>query len=346
MTEIKAIEWVDGKVRLIDQAKLPLEEAYLETSDYQVVAAAIKTLQIRGAPAIGVAAAFGLALAALGSRAGSTDDLMEDLRHAREVLAKTRPTAINLFWALDRVMAKAQGNRSLSVGVVRKLVVEEAVEIDRENGQVNRTMGAIGQELIQDGDSIMTYCNAGALACGEYGTALGVVRAGWEAGKKVTVFSCETRPFLQGARLTTWELEKLGIPCVLIVDGAAGFHMAQGKVDKVILGADRIAVNGDTANKIGSYSLAVLAGAHKIPFYVVAPLSTVDFGIGSGAEIPIEERPADEVTTCAGRRSAPKSVSVSNPTFDVTPAALVTAIISEKGIARPPFEESLSKWRP
>lgn len=342
--EIKAIEWIDGKVKLIDQTKLPLEEVYVETSDYQVVAEAIKTLKIRGAPAIGIAAAFGLALAARKSTAKTSSDLLKDLEQAKKMLAETRPTAVNLFWALDRMMKKATENAMLGIEELKELLIREAQEINRENTAVNREMGQIGQELIKDGDNVLTYCNAGALACGEYGTALGVVRAAWEKGKKITVYACETRPFLQGARLTTWELQKLGIPCTLIVDGAAGFLMAQGKVDKVILGADRIAANGDTANKIGSYSLAVLAKEHGIPFYVVAPLSTLDLTIQSGKEIPIEERSAEEVTIFRGQQIAPTGVSVSNPSFDVTPGELISAIISERGIAYPPFKESIERW--
>ncbi|MFZ3062685.1 MAG: S-methyl-5-thioribose-1-phosphate isomerase [Actinomycetota bacterium] len=338
---IKTIEWTDGTVRLIDQTRLPLEEVFVDCADYQCIAEAIKTMKIRGAPAIGVAAAFGLALAAYSSGAGSSSEVLEDVKKARSVLAETRPTAANLFWALDRVVKRADENVGADVDKLRNIVIEEAIRIAEEDRETNERMGAIGQELISDGDNILTHCNTGALAASEYGTALGVVRAAWDRGTKIRVYACETRPLLQGARLTAWELKKLGIPAVLIVDGAAGYFMSQGKIDKVFVGADCVTSNGDTANKIGTYSLAVLARENNIPFYVVSPVSTIDINLKSGQEIIIEDRPDEEVTRIMDCRIAPEGFEVANPSFDVTPAGLITAIVTEKGIAYPPYTSSL-----
>jgi methylthioribose-1-phosphate isomerase len=339
--QLKTIEWVDGTVRLIDQTRLPLEEVFVKCVDYQCIAEAIKAMKIRGAPAIGVAAAFGLALAARRSNARSSSELLEDVRRARLVLAETRPTAANLFWALDRVVKKAEENKQAGMDQLKDIIVQEAIGIADEDRQTNQQMGAVGQELISDGDNILTHCNTGALAASEYGTALGVVRAAWDRGKKVRVYACETRPLLQGARLTAWELQKLGIPAVLIIDGAAGYFMSRGEIDKVLVGADCVTSNGDTANKIGTYCLAVLARENKIPFYVVSPVSTIDLNLKSGEEIIIEDRPGEEVTRLMCCLIAPEGFEVANPSFDVTPAGLITAIVTEKGIAYPPYTTSL-----
>ncbi len=342
--KLRAIEWIDGQVRLIDQSKLPLKTVYIETGDFKDVARAIKELKIRGAPAIGLAAAYGLAMVASNSKAEKVHDLVEELDAASVILAQTRPTAVNLFWALDRIMNKASANKNISVERLKEMIIQEAIDIDRENEESDRKLGQIGQKLVDDGDSILTYCNAGFLATGGYGSALGVVRAAFESGKEVQVFACETRPVLQGARLTTWELQRLGIPVTLIVDGAVGYLMSQGKVNIVFVGADRIALNGDTANKIGTYNVAVLAKEHGVPFYVVAPDSTFDFSINTGGDIPVEERPDEEVIYFSGKQVASSDTNVWNPCFDITPGGLITAIISEGGILNPPYTESLKHY--
>lgn len=334
---VRTIEYRDGSVRLIDQTKLPLTEEFIECRDYQCLAEAIKNLRIRGAPAIGVAAAFGVVLGILPQKAENSEQLLAHLEKVAADLAATRPTAVNLFWALERMKQKAAEVAHLGPEDIKKTLEREAIQMLAEDEEANRKLGSFGATLIESGERIMTHCNAGALATGAYGTALGVIRAAFEEGKKIQVYSCETRPLLQGARLTTWELLKEGIPVTLITDGMAGSVMQKGMVDKVIVGADRIAANGDAANKIGTYGLAVLAASHKIPFYVAAPTSTIDFALKSGDQIPIEERDAAEVVSFGDQQVAPSGVSVYNPAFDVTPAKLIAGIVTEKGIAAQPY---------
>ena len=337
------IEWTDGKVVMIDQRKLPLEESYFECRSEEEVARAIETMVIRGAPAIGIAAAYGIALGILNT--SPREDLDRAFERIVKRLSGTRPTARNLFWALERMRRVYKESRLLPCGALGLRLLREAQAIDAEDLEVNKRIGAFGRELIRDEDSVLTHCNAGGLATAGYGTAIGVIRAAIEQGKKVHVFVDETRPFFQGARLTVWELHKLGIPATLITDSMAGWLMKNGAVNQVVSGADRIARNGDAANKIGTYSLAVLAKHHGIPFSVAAPLNTFDFDLATGAAIPIEERPADEVRRAGGCPITLPDVAVRNPAFDVTPAKLISAIISEKGIARPPYIRSLKAWR-
>ena len=339
---MRTIEWCEDKVRMIDQTRLPLHVQFIECSSHEEVAAAIRNMQIRGAPAIGVAAAFGVALAALRSPAASREELLQHLEEAVALLASTRPTAVNLFWALERMKAVAEGVGG-SADDVRSRLVTEAKKMAEEDIDCNRRIGAWGSQFINDGDAILTHCNAGALATVGYGTALGVIRSAWEQGKKLHVFADETRPVLQGARLTAWELMQDGIPVTLITDNMAGYLMQQGRVSSVIVGADRIAANGDVANKIGTYSLAVLARAHGIPFYVAAPTSSIDLSLETGRSIVIEERSPDEVVRFGTCRVAPEGVNVLNPAFDMTPADLITAIITENGVALPPFQEALRR---
>ena len=336
------IDWQDGKVVMIDQRRLPLEEVYLEFSDEEGVARAIETMVIRGAPAIGVAAAYGVALGLLRAKPGDDLDRRVDEIVAR--LARTRPTAVNLFWALERMKRVYAENPGLPAAEAGRRLVLEAQAIEREDVETNRRIGAHGSDLIKDGDAVLTHCNAGALATAGYGTALGVIRAAFEQGKKFRVFADETRPILQGARLTVWELDRLGVPVTLITDNMAGWLMKKGEISLAVTGADRIARNGDAANKIGTYSVAVLARHHGLPFYVAAPLSTFDFRLRTGAGIPIEERPAREVREAAGCPITLPHIPVRNPAFDVVPARLVTAIVSERGIARPPYRVSLAAW--
>lgn len=340
-----SICWDDNKVRLLDQRRLPQEEIYLDITDYHDVIEAIRTLAIRGAPAIGVAAAMG---AALGALALDTEDPQEFQTRFGEIcreIAQARPTAVNLFWALDRMQRVAQEHAAAPVTEVKQRLVAEAQMMLKEDDTTNRRLAQHGQVVIHDGHRVLTHCNTGALATGAYGTALGVMRAAWEAGKRFSVWVDETRPLLQGARLTTWELGKLGIPYTLIPDGAAATLMRQGRVDLVILGADRIAGNGDTANKIGTYSLAVLARHHGIPFYVAAPLSTFDFALTDGSQIPVEERDPEEVTRLYGQEVTPRAAPALNLAFDVTPNELISGIITEKGLAKPPYASSLKPWK-
>jgi methylthioribose-1-phosphate isomerase len=338
---LATIRWEDDAVLLIDQRILPAREEYVACRDPEAVARAIKDMVVRGAPAIGVTAAMGIALGLKQSGETGEAGLRKRLSELSALMAATRPTAVNLFWAIDRMKRKfeelvAQGADAVGAGMV-----EEALEILREDIELNRRMGAHGAKLIADGARVLTHCNAGALATAGYGTALGVLRAAVEAGKRIHVYADETRPFLQGARLTAWELAKDGIPVTLITDNMAGHFMARGEIDVVVLGSDRIAANGDVANKIGTYSVAVLAKEHGLPFYAVAPTSTFDLTIASGKDIPIEERSPEEVTHVAGVRVAPGGIAVRNPAFDVTPNHLVTAIVCENGVARAPFTESL-----
>ncbi|MBI3655245.1 MAG: S-methyl-5-thioribose-1-phosphate isomerase [Acidobacteria bacterium] len=338
---IKTIEWTEAGVVMIDQRSLPSDELYHVCRTHEEVAEAIRTMVIRGAPAIGVAAAMGIALGVqnLATAPPADMDLAFDL--ICRTLATTRPTAVNLFWAIDRMKRVFQRQRSKSIHEVAQLLRAEALAICQEDIAANRQMGAHGQILIPDGAHVLTHCNAGALATAGYGTALGVLRAAVSAGKRLLVYVDETRPFLQGARLTAWELMKDNIPVRLITDNMAGHFMKKGEIDHVIVGADRIAANGDVANKIGTYMVAVLAQAHRLPFYVAAPISTVDLSISNGDQIPIEERQPAEVTDFRGVRVAPYNVAVANPAFDVTPAAYIHAIITEQEIAWPPFEKSL-----
>ena len=338
----QTIEWTPADtVRLIDQRRLPVEEVYVECRDFAGVAHAIRTMQIRGAPAIGVAGAMALALGAKAIQADSFDEFIEELSRKGEELLRTRPTAVNLAWGIERMMRCAEKNKDLPVPAIVQALIQEARAIREEDIRGNRAMGQHGKEFIPDGAAILTHCNAGALATAGYGTALGVIRAAHAAGRRLSVWVDETRPFLQGARLTAWELLQDGIPVTLIADNMAGHMMQRSRVDLVIVGADRIARNGDVANKIGTYSLAVLAKEHGIPFYVAAPISTLDLSLKGGEEIPIEERSPEEVTTWAGIQTAPAGISAANPVFDVTPARYITAIITERGVARPPYEASL-----
>ena len=342
---LPTIEWKDDAVVMIDQRKLPSVEVYVSCRTANDVAKAIKTMVIRGAPAIGVAAAMGIALGMRRSKATGTKQFTTEFQKLCDLMAATRPTAVNLFWAIERMKrtfaAAAQGGSSVDELKVR--LEAEARKIHDEDVQSCRDMGAYGAELVPDEARILTHCNAGALATAGYGTALGVIRAAAERGKRVAVLADETRPFLQGARLTAWELMHDGIPTTLIADNMAGHMMATGQVDLVVVGADRIAANGDVANKIGTYSLGVLARENGVPFYVAAPVSTFDLSIASGSEIPIEERAPEEVTHHGGRRLAAEGVSVRNPAFDVTPHRFVTAIVCERGVARPPYTESLRR---
>jgi methylthioribose-1-phosphate isomerase len=331
------VGWYGDRVVLLDQRRLPAEEVYLECRSWPEVAEAIRTLAVRGAPAIGVTAAFGMALAALASPARDADGLLADLDAARRGLAATRPTAVNLFWALDRMRRVGEAHRALPPDALRSRLVAEAEAILEEDVLANRRLGAFGAELVPPGARILTHCNAGGLATAGYGTALGVVRGAVEAGRRPFVWVDETRPVLQGARLTAWELAREGIPHAVIADVAAASLMARGEVDLVVVGADRIAANGDTANKIGTYGVAILARHHRIPFYVAAPFATIDPALPDGTAIPIEERDPREVQELAGRRLVPPGTPARNPAFDVTPAALVTAIITERGIFRGPY---------
>lgn len=340
---MRTIEWKEGKVFLIDQRKLPLKFEIINCSTYQEVADAIKKMKIRGAPAIGVAAAFGMVLAAYSSKAKNYERFIKDMEEAKDCLAHTRPTAVNLFWALDRTMKSitVTTQRDVNLLKLKDIILREAKNIEQEDVEINKTMGRYGSLLIKDGDNILTHCNAGALATVDYGTALGVIRTAFEDGKKIHVYIDETRPILQGARLTAWELMQDKIPFTLITDNVAGFLMLKNKVNLVIVGADRIALNGDVVNKIGTYSLSVLARENSVPFYVTAPISTFDLSLKSGEDIPIEERDPKEVTHILGKQIAPTGVKVFNPAFDLTPNRYVEAIITEKGIIRKPYEKNI-----
>jgi methylthioribose-1-phosphate isomerase len=342
---IKTIEWTDEGVRMIDQRKLPTVEEYPVFKTYQEVADAIRSMVVRGAPAIGVAAAMGVALGVRDSKAGDISELREEFNEITQTLASTRPTAINLFWAIERMkrLFKEIAINGADKRAIVDRLVSEALAIQVEDIEANRRIGRFGQELLPNSGTILTHCNAGALATAGYGTALGVIRAGVENGKRLRVLADETRPFLQGARLTAWELWKDDIDVRVISDNMAGTFMRQGLIDAVIVGADRIAANGDVANKIGTYSVAVLAKQHEIPFYVAAPFSTLDMKIPDGSHIPIEQRDPAEVTHIGGVRVVPDGVSVFNPAFDVTPNSFVTAIITDRGVATPPYTESLRR---
>jgi methylthioribose-1-phosphate isomerase len=338
---IQTLEWTDQGVRFIDQTKLPTEETYVVCKTHQQVADVITTMVVRGAPAIGVSAAMGIALGVQNSKAETVGDLKREFDGICDVIGKTRPTAVNLFWAIKRMQEKFERLRVRPVAQIKQELVEESKRMHAEDIAANQAMGRHGATLMPDSGGVLTHCNAGALATAGYGTALGVIRAAVEAGKKIHVYADETRPFLQGSRLTAWELMKDGIPTTVISDNMAGAMMRQGKIGAIVVGADRIAANGDVANKIGTYTVAVLAKENGIPFYVAAPISTIDMDCPDGSQIPIEQRNPKEVTHIAGKQMTPDGVSIENPAFDVTPAKYVNAIITERGIAREPYGESL-----
>ncbi len=335
---VRAIEWLDGKLRILDQSRLPQEQVFTDLDDYGDVVRAIKEMKVRGAPAIGVAAAYGIALGASDIETDNKDEFLAELAQVMQTFAASRPTAVNLFQAIRRMQKAAGGD---GVAEIKKSLINEAKRIHQEEVTATKQLSQLGAELIKDGFSVLTHCNAGPLATAGYGTALGVIKAAKEQGKKLSVFATETRPLLQGARLTTWELIQEGIPVTLITDSMAGYFMKRGEIDCVIVGADRIAANGYTANKIGTYTLAVLANAHGIPFYVAAPTTTIDLSLTSGYQIPIEERSPEEVTHIRGVPIAPKGIRAANPAFDVTPNNYITAIITEKGIVMSPYAEGL-----
>jgi methylthioribose-1-phosphate isomerase len=338
---MKAVEWLGDRVKILDQTGLPQKEVYLELSRHQEIASAIAELKIRGAPAIGVAGGYAVALGGLRIRAGSRAEFVKELESIIKSIASTRPTARNLFRALERMERAAELAKDIEQ--IKKALVDEAIAIHNEEAAATLKLSQIGADLIKDDSTILTHCNAGPLATAGYGTALGVIIKAHEQGKKLKVLATETRPLLQGARLTAWELKQLNIPFSLITDSMAGYFMSQGEVDCVIVGADRIAINGDTANKIGTYSLAVLAKETKIPFYVAAPLTTVDPALASGDEIPIEQRSPDEVTHIQGVAIAPPGTQALNPAFDITPHPYISAIITEGGIIRAPYEEGIRR---
>ena len=340
---IKTVEWTDAGVRFIDQTKLPTEETYVTCTTYEQVADAIRTMVVRGAPALGVTAAMGVALGARDSQAKNLAEFQREFDHVCEVLAATRPTAVNLFWGIRRMRDKFGEVSTQPIPKIKETLVAEGQRMLAEDIASNEAMGRHGAVLLPASGGVLTHCNAGALATCGYGTALGVIRAAVDSGKQLQVFADETRPFLQGSRLTAWELMKDGIPTTVISDNMAGAIMRQGKINAVIVGADRIAANGDVANKIGTYTVAVLAKEHGIPFYVAAPFSTIDLETPHGNQIPIEQRSAKEVTHMAGKQITPDGVKVENPAFDVTPHSYVTAIITERGIAREPYSQSLQE---
>jgi len=339
-SSLRTVEWKDNKVIMIDQTKLPNKLVFVEYSDYNQVANAIKTLIVRGAPAIGVSGAFGLALASLQSNAFTKDELLRDLEVARKILFETRPTAVNLKWGLDKIMQVALQHSD--VNDIRNSIIETAKKMAEEDVQINMTMGRYGSDLFDNNDTIMTHCNAGALATVAYGTALGVIRATKESGKKIKVIATETRPIQQGSRLTAFELKHDGIDVSLIPDTAVGYTMAKGLVNKIIVGADRILRTGHVFNKIGTYQVALIAKQHKIPFYVAAPLSTFDLR-SNPEDVVIEQRNGSEVTGIGDKKTAPDGIHVINPAFDMTPPDLISGIITEKGVAKAPYEESIKK---
>jgi methylthioribose-1-phosphate isomerase len=339
----ETMRWRDGALDLLDQRVLPDQQIYMRFESAAAVAGAIRDMVVRGAPAIGCAAAFGVAVEGLRLGRESRDAFERSMAIAFDALAASRPTAVNLFWALERMKRRLDAAAGSSVGETADALVDEAQNLCREDVMLNRAMGAHGAMLLGERTRVLTHCNAGALATAGHGTALGVIRSAIEAGKTVEVFADETRPFLQGARLTAWELQQERIPVTLIADNAAGFLMSRGRIDAVIVGADRVAANGDVANKIGTYQVAVLARRHTIPFYVACPLSTIDVSIATGADIPIEERAAEEVLGYRETRWAPAGTDVENPVFDVTPAELVTALITEKGVVREPDREKIAR---
>jgi methylthioribose-1-phosphate isomerase len=340
---LETLKWTDSGVLFIDQTKLPTEEIWVNCPNYEAVANAIRTMIVRGAPAIGVAAAMGIALGARDLDVISYSEFRNGFGQICRLMGETRPTAVNLFWAIRRMQRRFEDVNGRPIPLIKQALIDEALAIYAEDIATNRAMGSNGAPLMPQSGGVLTHCNAGALATAGYGTALGVIRAAIESGKKIHVFADETRPFLQGSRLTAWELMKDNIPVTLISDNMAGAIMAQGKIQAVIVGADRIAANGDTANKIGTYSVAILAREHGIPMYVAAPWSTIDMETADGSGIPIEQRASSEVTHIGGKQMAPTGVLVENPAFDVTPARYIRAIITERGVATAPFEDSLRK---
>jgi len=340
---IQTLEWTDHGVRFIDQTKLPTEETYVTCTNYQEVADVIRNMVVRGAPAIGVAAGMGIALGVKNSKTENAGDLKREFDQICDVIGKTRPTAVNLFWAIRRMQQKFETLRMRPVEQIKQALIEEAKRMHAEDIAANQAMGRHGAALMPASGGVLTHCNAGALATAGYGTALGVIRAAVEQGKKIHVYADETRPFLQGSRLTAWELVKDGIPTTVISDNMSGALMRLGKIGAVIVGADRIAANGDVANKIGTYTVAVLAKEHGIPFYVAAPISTIDLDTPDGSKIPIEQRNPAEVTTIAGKLMTPEGVQIENPAFDVTPAKYVTAIVTERGVAQAPYQGPLAR---
>jgi methylthioribose-1-phosphate isomerase len=339
MPDLKPLQWRDNKLILLDQTRLPGEEIYLEITDYKEVVSAIKCLAVRGAPAIGIASAYGIVLGALQIEAKNKAEFLEKLEIVTRNLAESRPTARNLFWAIEQMDNAAK--RANNIPEIKKALIEEALKIHFDQMESDQKMAELGAALFKDGDTILTHCNTGPLATGGCGTALGVIKQAHALFKNIQVVVDETRPLLQGARLTAFELKKAGVPFTLITDSMAGYFMKLGRINAVIVGADRIASNGDTANKIGTYSVAVLAKAHNIPFYIAAPLSTIDLSLASGDEIVIEERRPEEVTCIKGIRIAPENIRAANPAFDVTPHKLITAIITEKGIIKEPYKRGL-----
>ncbi len=340
---IQTVEWVKNSIKIIDQNKLPHKLEFLFCKDIDSLYNAIKNMNIRGAPALGVVGAFGIVLAAYNSKAETYKELSRDLKKAGDYLKTSRPTAVNLFWAIDRMLRKFKSLKEKSISAINKYLLKEALNIRQEDKRICRNIGEYGAKLINDGDNILTHCNAGGLATSDFGTALGIIYTAQKQNKAIHVYVDETRPRLQGARLTCWELQYNKIPYTLICDNMAADLMHKGKIDKIIVGADRIAKNGDTANKIGTYSLAVLSNFHKIPFYVAAPLSTFDSQISNGVAIVVEERDEDEIKEFCGKSIAPVEAKVYNPAFDITPCNLITAIITEKGIMEFPFDEKIKK---
>lgn len=340
---VETLRWRDGRLEMIDQRVLPARFEYLPYSSASEVAEGIRSMVVRGAPAIGCAAAYGVALESLALRRASREAFVAGMEKGFDVLAASRPTAVNLFWALKRMREVWEANKQGTVDEIADRLLAEAQEISAEDVRINRAMGAYGAALLPDGARVLTHCNAGALATAGHGTALGVFRSAVEAGKRISVIADETRPFLQGARLTAWEMVQEKIPVTLITDNMAGHLMSRGEIDAVVVGTDRVAANGDVANKIGTYMVAVLAQRHGIPFYVACPLSTIDLAIPDGAAIPIEERSADEVTGFRECQWAAEGVQIRNPAFDVTPAELVTALITEKGVVSQPNRENIAR---
>lgn len=336
---VKTIEWINNKVRIIDQTELPLKTIYKDYSTPEEVWEAIKLLRVRGAPAIGIAGAYGVCLGIQNSSATTYDQFKKELDKVADYLKACRPTAVNLAWAIDRMVKTAEANKILPIEKLKNKLIAEAQRIYEEDREMCRKMGDHGAKILKDGDTVLTHCNAGGLATSDYGTALAPIYRAMEQGKKIKVFADETRPLLQGARLTTWELMQSGVEVTLICDNMAATVMRQGKINCIMVGADRIAANGDAANKIGTYGVAILAKHHKIPFYIVAPTSTIDFSIPDGSHIPIEERASEEITKGFGKQTAPDGVKVYSPAFDVTPAELITGWITDKGLVKPPFKQ-------
>ncbi len=343
MSEYYSIRWVDGVVKMLDQRLLPDEVVYLDFVQCEEIATAIQQMVIRGAPAIGIAAGFGLALTAIHSLASEKSVFVSELNQAADVLKKSRPTAVNLFWAINRILRLANSTDELDINLLKQIIISEAQNIADEDIQMNKKMAMNGQQFIPEHANLFHHCNTGALATGGYGTALGVIRAAYENGKIIHVYVDETRPRLQGARLTSWELKQLGIPHTVIVDGASGYFMRNNRIDACLVGCDRIASNGDVANKIGTYNLALVAYAHGVPFYSVGPTTTIDLSIAKGEDIPIEERSDREITHIGETQITPDGIKVANPAFDITPAKYITAIITDAGVVYPPYEVNLKK---